>query len=178
MRWLILLSGLALAGCGTSMKHYENNGPKLKLEEFFNGKLTAYGIVQDRQGKVTRRFRVDMVGSWEGDEGILDEQFYYHDGEQQHRVWRLQKQPDGSYAGNADDVIKPASGETSGFALNWHYTLSIPVVEKTWHIDFDDWMYLLDENRLINRAQMTKWGFRVGEVTLWIEKNQTESGSD
>ena len=78
---------------------------------------------------------------------------------------------DNVYGGTASDVVNPARGSTSGFALNWRYTLSIPVDGKVWDISFDDWMYLLDEKRMINRAQMNKWGFKVGEVTLWIEKH-------
>ncbi|WP_341534280.1 DUF3833 family protein [Oceanisphaera pacifica] len=27
-----------------------------------------------------------------------------------------------------------------------------------WDIDFNDWMYQLDEHRVLNRADMTKWG--------------------
>jgi hypothetical protein len=176
MRWLWLpFLVLVLGGCGTSLKNYHNTEPRFQLEEFFVGDLTAYGMVQDRSGTVLRRFRVDMTATWQGNKGVLDELFYYDDGEQQRRVWYLTKNPDGSYSGNADDVVVPARGSTSGFALNWHYTLEIPVDGSTWEIHFDDWMYLLDENRLINRAEMTKWGFRVGEVILWIEKNQNPS---
>ncbi len=160
-----------LAGCATPVSYYKNTSPELKLEEFFNGKLTAYGMVQSRSGKVLRRFRVDMVGSWEGNKGVLDEKFYYDDGEEQQRTWYLEKHDNGMYGGTAGDVVKPAKGATSGYALNWHYTVAIPVDGENWDIDFDDWMYQLDENRLINRAQMKKWGFKVGEVTLWIEKD-------
>ena len=173
MRWWLPLVALLLVGCGTTLKHYAGTGPEFKLEEFFDGKLTAYGIVQDRQGRVLRRFRVDMVGTWEGNKGILDEQFYYDDGTEEERIWRLEKRADGVYIGDADDVVVPAEGSTSDYALNWNYTLAVPVDDTIFNIDFDDWMYLLDENRLLNRAEMTKWGFRVGEVTLWIEKETT-----
>ncbi|MDJ0831946.1 MAG: DUF3833 domain-containing protein [Gammaproteobacteria bacterium] len=162
---------LLLVGCATPMSYYQNTSPELKLEEFYNGKLTAYGMVQNRSGKVLRRFKVDMVGNWEGNKGVLDEMFYYDDGEEQRRTWYLEKHADGIYGGTASDVVNPAKGQTSGYALNWRYTLTITVDGKTWDIDFDDWMYLMDENRLINRAKMKKWGFKVGEVTLWIEKD-------
>ena len=171
MRNLILLFIALLAGCSTPMSYYQNTTPVLKLEEFYNGKLTAYGMVQSRSGEVLRRFRVDMLGRWEGKKGVLEETFFYDDGEQQQRTWYLEKKADGLYGGTADDVVNPAEGQTSGYALNWQYTLSILVDGTTWDIDFDDWMYLLDENRLINRAEMNKWGFTVGEVTLWIEKH-------
>jgi hypothetical protein len=170
MRSLILLASALLIGCSTPMSYYRDSQPSLKMEEFYNGPLTAWGMVQDRNGKVLRRFRVDMVGSWQGDRGKLEENFYYDDGEQQQRTWFLHKQDNGRYTGTAADVVSPAEGQSEGYALNWTYTLAIEIDGQTWHIDFDDWMYLMDEKRLINRAEMIKWGFRVGEVTLWIEK--------
>jgi hypothetical protein len=156
--------------CSTTLKHYDQTDPEFKLEEFFNGNLKAYGIVQNRRGDVIRRFHVDMLGEWDSQSGTLYETFYYDDGEQQQRTWQLQKVSANQYTGSAADVTRQASGQTSGFAFNWHYTLSIPIDDDNWNIDFDDWMYLLDDRRLINRATMKKWGFRVGEVTLWIEK--------
>lgn len=171
MRSLFIAGLLLLAGCSTPMSYYQNTTPQLNMEEFYNGKLTAYGMVQNRSGDVLRRFRVDMLGTWEGNKGVLEETFYYDDGEQQQRTWYLEKKEDGKYGGTADDVVNPAHGQTSGYALNWRYTLRIPVDGDTWDINFDDWMYLLDEKRLINRAEMKKWGFTVGEVTLWIEKH-------
>ena len=171
MRSFVIACVLLITACSTPLSYYSKSTPELKMEEFYNGRLTAYGMVQNRGGKVLRRFRVDMLGTWQGNKGTLQESFYYDDGEQEQRTWYLEKLPDGQYRGAADDVVKPALGETSGYALNWRYTLSIPVNGDTWDIDFDDWMYLLDEKRLINRAEMNKWGLKVGEVTLWIEKH-------
>lgn len=171
MRKLVLLMSLLLSACSTPMTYYQDTQPQLKLEEFFNGKLTAYGMVQDRGGRVLRRFTVDMTGSWDNNQGTLDEWFTYDDGEQQRRIWHLEKIAEGKYIGNADDVASPADGEINGYALNWQYSLNIKVDEENWVIDFDDWMYLINDKRLINRAEMSKWGFRVGEVTLWIEKS-------
>lgn len=172
--FFLILSTVFLMSCNTSLKQYEDSRPAFKLEEFFNGPLRAYGMVQNRSGDVLRRFTVEMTGEWEGNKGTLYEMFYYDDGEQQERIWYLEKLGPNHYGGNASDVVKPANGYTEGFAFNWKYTLAIPVDGKVWDIDFDDWMYLLDDQRLINRAVMKKFGLRVGEVTLWIEKLATE----
>ncbi|WMC09361.1 DUF3833 domain-containing protein [Oceanimonas pelagia] len=170
MKVLLAALALLLTSCSSQIADYKDTTPALALDEFFNGELVAFGMVQDRSGRVLRRFRVDMVANWEGNQGVLEEDFYYDDGEWQRRVWYLEKHPNGRYTGTAGDVVTPAEGQTQGYALNWRYTLAVPVDGKVWDIDFNDWMYLLDENRLINRAEMTKWGFKVGEVTLWIER--------
>ncbi|MGO1246541.1 MAG: DUF3833 domain-containing protein [Oceanisphaera sp.] len=165
----LVLSAL-LMSCSSEINDYAGTHPQFELDEYFNGELSAHGIVQDRSGKVLRRFSVDMTGSWQGNKGTLEEDFIYDDGEQQRRVWHLTKTAEGHYTGTADDVVVDAVGQTKGFALNWRYTLAVPVDGKVWHIDFNDWMYQLDEHRVLNRADMTKWGVKVGEVTLWIER--------
>lgn len=166
----MLIFTLFLTGCSTHINHYKTTTPDLVLEEFYNGKLAAYGMVQNRSGEVIRRFKADLTGTWQGKKGKLEEIFFYDDGETQERVWYLEKVGKNQYIGTADDVSVDAVGQVSGYALNWEYTLQIKVDGAVYDVDFNDWMYLLDEKRLINRAEMTKWGFKVGEVTLWIEK--------
>lgn len=172
---LILLSlSLLLSSCSTSIDHYKDSEPRLALETFFNGKLRAFGMVQDFRNQVTRRFRVEMQGRWKGDEGVLEEDFYYADGETQRRVWYLTRLPDGRYQGRADDVIGIADGKTEGYALNWQYTLQVPIEGETYAFDLNDWMYLIAPNQLINRATMNKFGLPVAEITLYIERLESE----
>ena len=162
---------LTLAGCSNpSLSDYQQTTPKLELERFFNGELVAYGMVLDRSGKLTRRFNVDLVASWQGNQGIIDEKFYFDDGEQTTRIWRLTKIAANKYQGQADDVIGLASGETSGSALYWQYDMTINVDGTDYQVTLDDWMYLLDENRLFNKTDILKLGFKVGEIVLFIEK--------
>jgi hypothetical protein len=167
---LATLLGWGLSGCAAQVSDYAGENPKLDLREFFNGPVHAWGMVQDRSGKVVRRFEVDMVGHWEGDLGVLEEDFTFNDGETQRRVWTFRRLDERRYSGAADDVVGEASGEIYGNALRWRYVLALEVDGRTWHINFDDWMYLLDERTLFNRTVMKKFGFRVGEVTLFFRK--------
>jgi hypothetical protein len=170
-RFFITISlGLFLAGCSTTIADYKSTTPEFDMKTFFDGKLIAYGMVQDRQGKVIRRFHADLVGSWEGNTGLLEEDFFYDDGETQRRVWSLVKLGNNQYSGVASDAVGEATGESQGFAFNWRYTLNIDVDDETWAIDLNDWIYQIDDSRLINVTEMTKWGFHVGQITLVIEK--------
>jgi hypothetical protein len=164
---LVLSFGIALAGCaGVEPSAYRAETPALSLEKYFSGTLDGWGMFQDRSGKVLRRFTVEIDARWEGDTGTLDERFVWSDGERQRRVWTLKRTADGRYVGTADDVVGQAVGVVSGNALNWKYVLALPVDGRTWHVDFDDWMFLVDERVLLNRAVMSKFGVRLGEVTL------------
>jgi hypothetical protein len=42
------------------------------------------------------------------------------------------------------------------------------------NVQFDDWMFLLDDAVMLNRAVMSKWGIRLGEVTLAFRKSPGE----
>ena len=160
-----------LAGCaGQNLSGYAQAKPELDLAQYFNGQVEAHGMFQDRSGQVIKRFVVQIDGSWQGPKGVLDERFVYDDGSTQRRVWRLTRHADGRYTGTADDVVGEAKGQVAGNALNWAYTLQLPVDGKVYEVQFDDWMYLIDERVMLNRAVMSKFGIRLGEVTLSFTK--------
>lgn len=161
---------LTLVGCSTSLDAYRDAEPHLKLEEFFNGDLVAYGMVQDYSGEVIQRFRVELEGSWEGNEGVLDETFYYADGSEQKRIWYLTKTAPDQYEGRASDVEGVAYGKVAGNVLNWSYVLNIELDGEPFAVKLDDWLYLVDQDNMINRTQMYKYGINVGEITLYIGK--------
>lgn len=164
---IVLLCVLSLAGCaGPDVDDYASATPKLSLQDYFNGEIEAWGMFQKRNGEVARRFHVRMIGTWEGNTGVLDEYFTYSDGTTERRVWTLVKQSDGSWRGTADDVEGEARGDVAGNAFHWRYTLRLEVDGSTWLVDFDDWMYLIDDKVMLNRAVMSKWGVELGQVTL------------
>ncbi|ABO23354.1 DUF3833 domain-containing protein [Shewanella loihica] len=162
---------LLLSACGSaSLEDYSATTPELHLDSFFDGKLKAYGIVLDRSGTLIRRFEVDMLANWLGDRGEIQEWFLFDDGEKSERTWQLTKLDDNSYQGSAQDVVGKALGRTQGAALFWQYELEIPIDGEIYQVTLDDWMFLLDDKRLFNKTEMSKFGFKVGEVILYIEK--------
>jgi hypothetical protein len=167
----VAASAAGLAGCASPQpSDYAAEKPVLDLKQYFNGEMVAHGIFTDRSGKVARRFTVQMTGTWNGNQGVLDERFTYSDGKTERRVWRLTDLGGGRYEGRADDVVGVATGVAAGNALNWRYTLSLPVDGKVYEVQFDDWMYLMDERVMLNKAVMSKFGLRLGEVTLSFYK--------
>jgi Protein of unknown function (DUF3833) len=168
---LALAAALTLGGCASQqIDSYASEKPALDLQQYFNGTLDAFGVFTDRSGTVVKRFSVVMVCHWQGDEGTLDESFTYSDGSTQKRIWHLTRQADGHFAGRADDVVGVALGESRGNAFHWNYTLSLPVDGRVYEVQFDDWMYLMSERVMLNKASMTKFGVRLGEVTLSFYK--------
>ncbi|NDP41744.1 MAG: DUF3833 domain-containing protein [Aromatoleum sp.] len=167
---LALFAVAGLFGCATTdVGEYRSEKPALDLAQYFTGTIDGWGMFQDRSGKVVKRFHVRIDAKWEGNRGTLDEHFEYADGEKQNRVWTLVKDGD-RYTGTAADVVGNALGQAQGNALHWNYLLALPVDGRVWNMDMDDWMYLIDENTMLNRTTMSKFGLRVGEVTLSFRK--------
>ena len=172
-RFALIAAASALAGCASpTPADYAAERPVLDLKNYFNGELVAHGLFTDRSGKVVRRFTVQMTGTWQGRQGTLDERFTYSDGKTERRVWRLTDEGDGRWTGRADDVVGVAEGRAAGNALNWRYTLSLPLDGKVYEVQFDDWMYQMDERVMLNKAVMSKFGFKLGEVTLSFRRKQ------
>ena len=164
-------SALMLGGCASqNIDQYRAEKPELDLQNYFNGTLDAYGVFTDRSGAVVKRFTVVMRCTWQGNEGVLDEDFTYSDGSTQKRVWRLTKLPDGKYTGTAGDVVGTAQGQARGNAFFWTYTLSLPVDGRVYDVQFEDWMYLMTDKVMLNKATMRKFGVSLGEVTLSFTK--------
>ncbi len=161
------LASLGLTGCaGPSIDDFAQEKPVLDLRSYFNGTVDAWGVFTDRNGKVVKRFTVEMKCTWQGNEGVLDEDFVYSNGSQEKRIWRLTHLGDGRYQGTAGDVVGMASGQARGNSFRWGYTLALPIEGRVVNVQMDDWMYLMNERVMLNKARMTKWGIHLGDVTL------------
>ena len=171
----LVLGTALLAGCASPRpSDYAVERPVLDLKAWFDGDITAHGLFTDRSGKVVKRFTVLMRCRWTGDDGVLDEDFTYSDGTRQRRIWRIRQLADANgerrYVGLADDIVGQAEGRAAGNALNWRYTLLLPIHGRPVEVQLDDWMVLVDEHVLLNKAAMSKFGVRLGDVTLSFRK--------
>lgn len=165
------VSVAALSGCAApSVSDYAKEKPVLDMARYFNGRVQAHGMFQDRFGKVVKRFTVAVNGKWTGNQGVLDEQFSYSDGSTGSRVWRLTQYPDGRVTGTAADVVGEAVGQLAGNSFHWKYTLRQPIGDSVYEVQMDDWMVLVDEHVMLNRTSMSKLGVRLGDVTLSFTK--------
>lgn len=170
---LALFIGALLSGCATSIdgERYRQQTPDLELKTFFEGEVKAWGIVQNRSGNVVQRFEVDITGTISGDTITLDETFRYGLGEgPEKRIWTITEVSPGVYEGSATDIPGPATGKAFGNALYWGYQMDLPVGDKEYTVKFEDWMWALDDDKLVNRSYIKKFGLVVAEVTIFMQK--------
>lgn len=144
------------------------------LLTYFTGTKRAYGLFQDRFGSVRRRFTVDIVGSVQSGQLRLEESFLYDDGETDKRTWLINSQGRNRFIGRADDVIDYATGKVTGSTLHWQYRMNLKVGNRTIKVDFDDWMFMMPDQILINRAEIKKFGLLLGTVFISFSPIPTE----
>jgi hypothetical protein len=159
-----------LAACSADLSDYKQVGPSFDLFGYFEGETHAWGMIQERSGKQTRRFDVKLMGTVEGDTLTLVEDFVFDDGELDQRIWVITKQTDGRYTGSADDIVGEATGEEQGNALRWSYDFELPYGDSTIEVYFDDWLYRQDERHVFNLTSIRKFGIEVATLTLFFQK--------
>lgn len=171
---VILISTMSFISCSkNSPIDYKDQSPKLDIRNYLNGKVKAWGVLEDRQGKITRRFVVDMEGKWQGNKGILEEYFTFDDGEKSTRVWTIVFDDENNFTATAVDVIGQAKGSQYGNAMQMNYILDLEIdkEKKTkYKVKLDDWMYLIDEKTLVNKSKIKKFGITWAKLTIFFQK--------
>ncbi|MFT5542814.1 MAG: hypothetical protein ACI97K_002846 [Glaciecola sp.] len=170
---LVAMLVLAISGCSVSIdaQQYKVVTPAFEIEKFFDGKVKAWGIVQNRDGDVVQRFIVEIDAYKKDGNLILDERFEYGFGDgPKTRVWTLSKNADGTYTGNAGDIAGPATGTSYGNAFNFVYEMDLEVGDSTYRVNFDDWFWAFDENTMMNRSYIKKFGIVMAEVSIFMQK--------
>lgn len=167
-RVLVLSVGLLTACTSQDIDHYAQRKPDFNPQRYFDGNLTAHGVLKNRRGEVTRHFNAAIKAYWRNGIGTLEERFVFDDGEIQYRTWTLRPDTEGGYLATAGDVIGEGHAQVAGNAMNLQYTLRVNYRGDALELAVDDWMYRVDDNTVINESVLRKFGFKVGSIQLVI----------
>ncbi len=166
---LLGLCCLLLAACSNvTVDSYAGREPHLDVRQFFDGKLSARGVLKNRSGEVIRSFNADIQASWQDGVGTLDEQFVFDDGEHQRRTWTLRPDGPDRYIATAGDVSGEGDLRQAGNSIFMNYVLQVPWNGRRLDVAVDDRMYLVEPDVILNESRMSKFGFRVGELLIVI----------
>ena len=170
---LVFITTILLTGCASmKIEDFNNTKPEFIPQEYFNGKLRAYGIVKDKSGKIIRSFKGEMIGSWDKNGiGTLDEFFVYDDGEEMKRVWTLKPIENKKFIATADDIVGESPMIANGNTVMIDYIMRTPYKSSTIDLSVQDWLHLQDDGVIINHSKMKKFGFVVGELVITIIKD-------
>lgn len=143
---------------------YASLGPTFDPRRHLSGPILCEGVIYGPTGRVVSRFVARMVGEWDGNRGVLREEFRYDSGRVQLREWRLSLGNDGRIRASADDVPGEGEGEIAGPTLGLRYAIRMPAEAGGHVLSVTDWMYLCDNGTIMNRSQFRKFGITVAEL--------------
>lgn len=151
-------------------QHYAQKQPDFDLRRHLNGPMLCEGLIYGPTGRVTSRFVADMNARWDGNVGVMSEEFRYDTGTRQSREWRLSLGNDGSIKAEADDLIGPGHGVQSGPSVRLDYKIQLPKEAGGHVLDVTDWMYLVENGTIMNRSQFRKFGIKVAELVATMRQ--------
>ena len=141
-----------------------------ELTAFLEGRTRAWGVFEDRFGRVQRRLSVEMHGRWEGLEFVLDERFSYDTGDTETRTWRVLPIGHGRFEATCPDCVGKAVGQSDADSIRMSYDFRLKLQSREIVVTFDDRIYRITPSMAVNRARMSKWGIRLGELSLFFER--------
>jgi Protein of unknown function (DUF3833) len=134
-----------------------------RLEEYFAGNTIATGHFGAING-VSRSFKVNLLGRWNGKVFSLREDFRYADGEKDRKTWRFTKTGQTTYRGTREDVVGDTEVTISGQTAHFTYLVNLEPNGKANIVRFHDRMAVQPDGSMINDALVTKFGFPVART--------------
>jgi len=167
MRRLILLLMLGLLGCGKAMPVdvFRSTTPAMDPIRFFTGHVRSWGVLENRSGEPTSIVTTDCLGESDGDTLRMVQQLTIGRDAPTTRTWQMQRAGPNRYEATANDMVGTATGEASGRAFHWTWTLALSPGNDLKNVSMDQWCYLLDDGSMLNRTTVRKLGVILIEVT-------------
>lgn len=155
-----------------SPAEFAGKGPAFDPRQHLSGPIQCEGVIYGPLGRVASRFVADMHGTWDGNMGLLREDFRYDSGLAQARLWTLHLGNDGGIRALAADVPGEGFGVVSGSAVMLRYKIRLEPSAGGHVLDVTDWMYLMENGTIMNRSQFFKWGIKVAELVATMRPKQ------
>ncbi|MEO0729915.1 MAG: DUF3833 family protein [Pseudomonadota bacterium] len=141
------------------------------------GDCRAWGSFEDRAGHVKRTFEATTRGAFSTDtQFILEEVFAFDDGTRERRTWVFDRIQTDRWEGRCDDCVGTADLRVGAHAAVMAYTFRLKLSNRTIDLKFRDRFYAIGDDGLMSRANVTKFGLKVGEVTVFFTPLTSEAG--
>lgn len=145
-----------------------------ELTSFLEGQTRAWGVFEDRFGRLKRRFTVEMNGRWNQGSFVLDERFVYDSGEIETRTWHVTPLGAGRFRATCADCVGNAYGKSDADSVRMSYHFRLKLGTRELIVAFDDRLYRMGDANAVNRATMSKWGIKLGELSLFFQRSVIE----
>jgi hypothetical protein len=160
----LVLLVFGLGGCAPALppSAFAGGGPELRPEVFFAGTTTSSGVLENRSGAPTRRFRVEGSGVALADGSFrLEQRVTFGDDAPRTRSWVLRRLDAHRYTGTLTDASGPVEGEAYGNLFHLRYPTKSPFGGS-----MEQWLYLQPDGRTVmNEATVSVFGVVVAHLS-------------
>lgn len=164
MRLSFALIALSLAACAGAPERA--SGPRLDIAAYFDRNLRGSGVIE-RGGEITQRFDMEVTGQVEGDRLTLRETFLFPDKPDFTRTWRLSRTAPGEWKGSAENVRGQTVIRVENGVARMAYVAEFPTDDgSTISLRFDQRLYMMEGETVINVSKLSKFLIPVGTVTV------------
>ncbi len=129
-----------------------SKGAKFDIKKFFEGDVEGFAIIQDSSGKIIDTEALKINGKWDGNKGVIQQNFVYASGNKDSRTWLITMDESGStFSAIGHDIAAPAQGKQVGNAMQMIYALMLPgkMDKQKVKVNFEDKIYLVDDESAI-----------------------------
>jgi hypothetical protein len=169
--WLLLL--LLFTSCASlNPATFASETPKLDPVEFFGGRTSSKGVIENYKGKPTDRIITTTEGTVKDGKLFIEQDLMTEGKKTNHRSWSLQQIDEHHVQANSTDMDGTAKGLLYGNAFSWTYRMKLQNRKFIKHVRMQQNMYLMPNgNTLIIRSVIRKFGFTVAQITEQFTKN-------
>jgi len=172
MRWAALALIAGMLGCSPALPvdGFRSTSPAFDPVQFFTGHVVSWGVLENRSGQPVGIVTTDCMGETDGDTLRMTQRLTIGQDAPVTRTWQMRRAGPNRYEATANDMVGTASGQASGRAFHWTWTLATSPGNSLKNVEMDQWWYLLDDGSMLNRTTIRKLGIVVYGVSEHFAK--------
>lgn len=145
--------------------------PLFKLENFFEGKVSGWGIVKKWNGIIRNKIYIDIDGIWEQNLGTIKQKISFDDNTSINIKWKVKLVDSYNYIVLSKHCKGMNKGTQHG---NMNAFKCKAIAERDGKIGdytFDTIMYMIDRHNVIAVTKIKRYGFIIGSIIFNLQQN-------
>ena len=172
MFWWLVACGLSPAGAAEkSMARFAAAQPVLNPMQFFTGRTSSLGVIENRRGEPVQMVRTSTSGRIVGGELRMEQTLWIGQKPPQRRTWKVRQIDRHHFEATANDMVGTARGEAWGNTFRWSFELATKPGNPLANVRMTQHMYLQPGGQtLVNRSTLQALGIHIGSVTEQFQR--------
>lgn len=156
-----------------------SQAPRVNIQEFFDGDIDVFAIMQDENGKIIKSYTASIYGEWDENKGVVKNKYFYNDGSKDSRTWLITDNKNDTFDAVGHDMAEAARGQQKGNAIQMLYALYVKENGIKTKVRFEESYYLVDKDSMIaNAIAKDERGKIISKATISLKKIRKNKDSE